>query len=1142
MSNFGFVRAVGWPEIYADCAKAESYATSDPRSACFYARRTAEQLVDFLYDILNLPIPYKDDLSARINDAAFRAKAGQGIAQKLNLIRRLGNTAVHEPRPIPPRAALDALKELHHVMVWAAFHYSTNPQAVPLKAVFDPALAAKAAPLTREDVARLAAKFKAQDDAHARELAERDELAAAKDAEIAALRAQIKQAQDDNTQTDDRDYAEAETRDRFIDVLLAEAGWPLTDARDREFEVTGMPNTEGVGYADYVLWGADGLPLAVVEAKRTSKSPEIGQQQAKLYADRLEKMTGRRPIIFYTNGYEHWIWDDAAGYPPRPVQGFYTRDELELAIHRRHARRTLADAAIDTTIVERHYQHRAIRAVDKDFTDKRREALLVMATGAGKTRTVIALVDQLMKAGWVKRVLFLADRTALVTQAANAFKKHLPAATTVNLVTEKITDGRVYVSTYPTMMNLINDADGGLRTFGPGYFDLVVIDEAHRSVYQKYRAIFEWFDSLLVGLTATPKDEVDHNTYRLFHLEDGVPTDAYGLDDAVAEGFLVPPVGVSVGTRFLQQGIRYADLSEEEKDQWDALDWGEDGVVPDAVTSEELNKFLFNEDTVDKVLAELMDKGRKVAGGDRLGKTIIFAKNQDHAEFIARRFDVQYPEHAGHFARVITHSTVYAQSLIDDFSIPDKAPHIAISVDMLDTGIDVPEVVNLVFFKLVRSKTKFWQMIGRGTRLRPDLYGPGQDKQNFYVFDFCGNLEYFSQDLPGSEGSLQKSLNQRLFETRLGLITAIDAAVPHDGAEPPGGTGTESERGLRVDAACSLHRIVVGMNLENFLVRPHRKWVERYGDWAAWSALTRETAAEVAEHLAGLPSSATENDEDAKRFDLLMLRRQLAQLDGDALAAERLREQIQAIASGLLNQTAIPSVAAQQELLDEVAGDQWWADVTLPMLELARRRLRSLLKFLEKTKKVRVYTDFEDALTASTLIDLPGVTPGTNWDRFRAKATAYLKAHQDHVALQRLRRNKQLTPADLAALEQMLVDSGAGGTEDIAQAGEQAHGLGLFIRSLVGLDRQAAVEAFGAYLDGTKFTVEQIRFVNLIVDELTDNGLMDPARLYESPYTDHAPRGPEEMFGDADVGSIVDILRTVKSHAVPHPGTVSGVR
>ncbi|CQD22475.1 type III restriction enzyme, res subunit [Mycobacterium lentiflavum] len=1138
MSNFAFLQAVSWSEMHADCTRAESYATSDPRSACFYSRRTIEHLVDYLYEVLALPIPYKNDLAAKINDAAFKSKVGLGITTKLNLIRKLGNTAVHDTQPIPPRAALDALRELHHVMLWAAFRYSTKPQAVPMKATFDPKIAARAAPLTRQEVAQLAAKFAAQDEAHARTLAEKDELAAQKDAEIAALREAVKQAQAANQQSDDRDYNEAETRDRFIDVMLAEAGWPLTEARDREYPVAGMPSPDGKGFVDYVLWGEDGLPLAIVEAKRTTKSPQVGQQQAKLYADSLEKMTGRRPVIFYTNGFEHWIWDDAGGYPPREIQGFYTRDELELMIQRRQTHRPLTNMPIDSAIVERHYQHRAIRAIDDAFTTKQREALLVMATGSGKTRTVIALVKQLMEANWVKRLLFLADRTALVSQAANAFKAHLPDATTVNLVTEKITDGRVYVCTYPTMMNLINDTDSGIRKFGPGYFDLVVIDEAHRSVYRKYRAIFDWYDSLLVGLTATPKDEVDHNTYRLFHLEDGVPTDAYSLDDAVKEGFLVPAVGISVGTKFLRQGIRYADLSEEEKDEWDALDWGE-GDAPDEVGVEEINRFLFNEDTVDKVLAELMSKGHRVAAGDRLGKTIIFAKNKDHAEFIARRFDNQYPQYGGQFARVITHGMSYAQSLIDDFSVTEKAPHIAISVDMLDTGIDVPDVVNLVFFKLVRSKTKFWQMIGRGTRLRPNLFGPGKDKQNFYVFDFCGNLEYFSQDLPGSEGSQQKSLNQRLFETRLGLITAIDHAWPPEHPDPAEGRGTETERGLRVDVAWSLHQTVAGMNLENFLVRPHRKLVEQYADWPAWTSMSPDVASDVAEHLAGLPSTHKDDDEDAKRFDMLILRYQLAQLEGDAVAAERLREQIQNIATGLLSQTAIPSVAAQQVLLEEVGSDEWWVDVTLPMLEAARRKLRGLVRFLEKAKKVVVYTDFADELSEATLVDLPGITPGTNWERFQAKARAYLKQHQDHIALQRLRRNKPLTPDDLASLEQMLIDSGTGEPADIELAKEQSHGLGLFVRSLVGLDREAAAEAFGAYLDGARFNADQIRFINLIVTELTANGFVEPVRLYEFPYTDHAPTGPDDVFLEADVENIVAILNTVRDNATTTEGAAS---
>lgn len=1118
MSNFAFIKAE-WPAIHADCALAESYLAADPRSACFYGRRAAEVLVAHVYDLLALPRPYRDDLSARVNDAGFKAKAGVGISQKLNLIRKVGNTAVHGTKPIPRGVAEGVLRELHHVVVWAAFNYSTNPSAVPTGAQFDPKLAPRASPLSHAEVMKLAAKFKAQDEDHAKALAEKDELAAAKDAELAELRKRLAEAQAANTEPDDHDYSEAETRDLFIDVLLREAGWPLADVRDREYEVSGMPNAEGKGFVDYVLWGADGLPLAVVEAKRTTKSAQVGQNQAELYASRLEAKFGRRPVIFFTNGYEHWIWDDAAGYPPRQVQGFYTREELELMIQRRQTRRPLAHAEVNAAVAGRPYQAKAIKAIGAAFDSKQREALLVMATGAGKTRTAIALVEQLMAANWVKRILFLADRTALVKQSAEAFKAHLPAATTVNLLNEKSLDGRVYVSTHPTIMNLINEVDDRGRRFGPGYFDLIVIDEAHRSVYAKYGAIFEYFDALLVGLTATPKNEVDHNTYRLFHLEDGVPTDAYEISDAVKDGFLVPPKGVSVGTKFLRQGIKYDDLTEDEKDEWDTLDWGEDGP-PAEVGAEELNKFLFNEDTVDKVLATVMTEGYKVDSGDRLGKTIIFAKSQAHAEFIQKRFDIGWPEHAGHFARIITNRTPYAQDLIDDFGQTREAPHIAISVDMLDTGIDVPDVVNLVFFKTIHSKTKFWQMIGRGTRLRPDLFGPGEDKKDFYVFDFCGNLEYFNEDLPGVEGSNQKSLIERIFEARLGLVAGLDVA--------------HAEPGLRAATAKLLHEFVAGMTLDNVLVRPHRKAVEHFGESKAWERLSKEDAG-IALGLAGLPSAASvkDADVDAKRFDLLILRRQLAQLEGDLVAAERLRETTQVIAEALLSKTAIPSVAEQVELLEQVAGDEWWVDVRLPMLELARLRIRGLVRFVDKAKKKPVYSDFEDQLGETKEIVLPVVTPGTNFERFRAKAALYLRDHEDHVALQRLRRNKQLTPEDLDSLEEMLLASGIGQRADILFAADESNGLGLFIRSLVGLDRTAATEAFADYLDGSKFDVDQIRFVDLIIDELTANGVMEPGRLFEPPYTDHAPTGPDVFFPDAQVDEIVGILRAVKSHASP---------
>ncbi|MGQ2912116.1 DEAD/DEAH box helicase family protein [Aeromicrobium sp.] len=1112
MGNFDFVRQ-SIPPLHDDCARAESHLNSDPRSACFYSRRVAEQLVGYLYDVLSLQTPYRNDLAAKIDSPAFKAEVPQGITQKLTAIRRIANTAVHENRQIRPDVSLAVLRELFNVVVWTSYHHSPAPGAVPLQAQFNPALAAKAAPLSREEVARLAAKFKKSDEAYARELASRDERLAAHEVEIAELKAQIAAAQA-VTAPDTRDYDEAAARDLFIDVLLYEAGWTLGEERDREYEVTGMPNATGIGYVDYVLWGADGLPLAAVEAKRTAKSPEVGQQQAKMYADCLEQQFGRRPVIFYTNGYEHRIWDDAGGYPPREIQGFYTRDELELLIQRRQIKLPASTAKVNTDIAGRPYQVRAIKAVGDAFDRKQREALLVMATGSGKTRTTIALVDLLQKANWVKRILFLADRTALVNQSANAFREHLPGSTTVNLVTEKAIEGRVYVSTYPTMMNLINEIDDGERRFGPGYFDLIVIDEAHRSVYAKYGAIFDYFDSLLVGLTATPKDEVDHNTYRLFHLEDGVPTDNYTLDEAVDAGYLVPPKGISVGTQFLRSGIQYEDLTEDEKDQWDALDWGDAGP-PDEVGAEELNRFLFNEDTVDKVLETLMVQGYKVASGDRLGKTIVFAKSQKHAEFIEKRFNLAYPELAGHFARVITHGTPYAQSLIDDFSLKEKAPHIAISVDMLDTGIDVPEVVNLVFFKMVRSKSKFWQMIGRGTRLCPDLFGPGEGKSDFLVFDFCGNLEYFSQDLPGSQGQIQKSLSQRIFEARTGLVMSLGEAEPE----------------LRTATADTLHEVVAGMNVDNFVVRPRRRAVEKFSSRDAWTSLKPEDSEDLLA-LTGLPSSVRDEDEDAKRFDLLILRRQLAQLDSDVVLAERLRETVQHIAAGLLSKTAIPSVAQQSVLLESIAGDDWWIDVTLPMLELARKKLRGLVRFIEKTSRNPIYTDFEDSLSEGVEVTLPGTTPGTNFERFRAKAEAYLREHLDNLALQRLRRNKQLTPEDLGELEQMLVASG-GQQDDIARATEQGGSLGIFVRNLVGLDRGAATEAFESYLDGTRFTADQVRFVSLVVDELTKNGVMDPARLFESPYTDHAPTGPDFFFPERDVDGIVEILDSIKQRALP---------
>jgi len=1136
MSQFSFLRAE-WAPAFAAAAKAEAAVHSDPRTACFYARRTLEMAVAWVYKHdAALKLPYQDNLSALIHEPSFKATAGEAVFNKARVINTLGNRAVHGHHPVPMNDALVAVRELFHVTYWLARTYGRVAKPEPGLA-FDPTALPKAAPAPKQSVdqlQQLEAGLRERDEKLATLLADKTTI----DEELKRLRTEVAAAkQAAAAQPDTHDYSEAETRDYFIDLLLKEAGWPLDQSRDREYEVTGMPNKHGKGAVDYVLWGDDGKPLGLVEAKRTRRDARVGQQQAKLYADCLEKEFGQRPVIFYSNGYDHWIWDEA-NYPPRSVQGFYKKSELELLIQRRTTRKSPTSSPIDSAIVERYYQKRGITRIAEAFErDHDRKALIVMATGAGKTRTVIALSELLMRCNWVKRVLFLADRVALVNQAVNAFKQHLPDSSPVNLVTEKDTEGRVFVSTYPTMMGLINDTRDGQRRFGVGHFDLVVIDEAHRSVYQKYRAIFDYFDSLLVGLTATPKEEIDRNTYGLFDLETGVPTDAYSLDEAVRDGFLVPPEAVSVPLKFQRQGIKYEELSEDDKDQWDALEWDEEEGVPDRVEAEAVNKWLFNKDTVDKVLEHLMTKGVSVAGGDRLGKTIVFAKNQAHADFIADRFNVNYPNYKGEFARVITFKTEYAQSLIDAFSTPQKAPHIAISVDMLDTGIDIPDVVNLVFFKLVRSKTKFWQMLGRGTRLRPELFGPGRHKAFFYLFDYCQNLEFFSEELPKTDGRIDEPLRTRLFKTRLDLVGELDKrieGVPTKIAAGTTGTGylePKTDTEVRASAVETLHSEVGAMNLENFVVRPKRRLVEKYAKPEAWLKLPASARMELADEVAGLPSEIESENEEAKRFDLLLLQLQLALLKSEPVF-ERLRTRLVEIAEVLEEKGSIPMVHAQMSLILDLQTDDWWQDVTVAMLEGVRRRLRALVHLIDKMRRKPLFTDFEDEMGSETSFRLPGLTDVSDYSKFREKAQAFLRQHQDHVAIRKLRMNQQLTSTDLSELERILLESGIATDVDIKRVAEESHGLGLFVRSLVGLDRNAAKEVFAQFLDGKSLSGNQIEFVNLVVNHLTEHGIVAAARLYESPFTDVAAHGPDGIFDQTQVETLVTLLSRVKATAI----------
>jgi type I restriction enzyme R subunit len=1123
-SNFHFL-AAEWPEVLEPASKAEGLAYSDPRAACFYARRALEMAMAWLYKHdAALRLPYQDSLNALLHEPTFRNTAGEEIFSKAKIIKDLGNHAVHSKRLIFEQDSYIAVREFFHIAYWVAHTYGRGERPSP-EVRFDASLIPKVSALpqqTLEEIQRLDAKNRELDEKLTFLAADKKALSE----ELLSMRAAVAEAKRRNAaEPDTHDYPEEETRVKQIDWALERAGWNLTQKRDREFPVTGMPTESEQGFVDYVLWGDNGLPLALIEAKRSRRDPRVGQQQAKLYADALEKQFGQRPVIFYSNGKVHWLWDDT-NCPPRRVQGFYKKNELELMIQRRKTRKPLADGKIKHEIVDRPYQHRAIRRVGEAFEkDLDRRALLVMATGSGKTRTVVALCDLLIRCNWVKRVLFLADRTELVDQGLKDFKKHLPDSSPVNLLEDKITESRIYASTYATMMGLIDKLEDGQSRFGVGHFDLIVIDEAHRSVFQKYRAIFDYFDSFLVGLTATPKDEVDRNTYGLFNLENGVPTDAYTLEDAVKEKYLVPPRAVSVPLKYQHEGLSRGELSAEEQEEWDSLDWNDEGTVPDRVESQAVNKWFFNKDTVDKMLEHLMTKGQTVAGGDRLGKTIIFAKNQRHAQFIAERFDANYPHYKSNFAKVITCEVAGAKGLIESFKKKDSEPHIAISVDMLDTGIDVPEAVNLVFFKMVRSKAKFWQMVGRGTRTCENLFGPDKHKEFFYIFDYCQNLEFFRENPETTDGSAGEPLGKRIFKTRLGLIQAIDEKLEHALQE-----GTCPEAELRADLSTLLRTEVASMNFENFIVRPRIHLVEKYQEEKAWEKLTPDAYVELSREVSGLPTRLPAETEEAKRFDLLLTSLQLGLLT-DAPYFDRLAVRLKSIAA-ILEENDVPTYRQHMPLIQALQTDEWWQYVNLRMLENVRRTLRGFITIVKTASRNIVFTDFEDEMGEEKAFDLPGFSLPDTFEKFRAKARKFLLAHEDHITVHKLRTNIPLTKIDLKELERILLESGTGTPEDLARAKESSHGLGLFVRSLVGMDREAAQNAMGAFLKGRTPTANQIQFLDEIVNHLTANGVMEASRLYEAPFTYTHDQGVEGVFQGPEIDELLSVLEEVKSRAI----------
>ncbi|MDO4983208.1 MAG: DEAD/DEAH box helicase family protein [Eubacteriales bacterium] len=1107
MTNFDIFLSDSQFSAFAPVAvSAEKILHIDPSACVLNCRRAMEFAVKWMYSVDGaLVMPYQDTLVSLMSAEDFREIVGTDIYRRMDFIRCMGNNAAHSGKVVSEEQALLCLENLYVFLDFVAYCYGkeyeprefnagllTSPPSGHLPYQGDlsvsfadssPIRGAMGASQSAVPTAPLSGEESAEPDL------------AALMAENAALKKELTARREEQQKTytpKPLDISEYKTRKIYIDTMLEDAGW--TQGKDwiNEYEIPGMPNKSEVGFVDYVLLGDDGKILAVIEAKRTCVDVSKGRQQAKLYADLIEEQQHRRrPVVFLTNGFETRIVDNQ--YPERKIAFIYSKRDLE-KLYNLHSMRTgLKNIFVDKKIAGRYYQEGAIKAVCDAFDAKnRRKALLVMATGSGKTRTVIALCKALLEHGWVKNILFLADRTGLVTQAKRSFVKLLPDLSVTNLCEEKDNyTAHCVFSTYQTMMNCIDSVrDDKGKLFTCGHFDLVIVDEAHRSIYNKYRDIFTYFDAPLVGLTATPKDEIDKNTYSIFELESGVPTYGYELAQAVKDGFLVDYRSVETTLKFISQGIVYDELSEEDKRAYEDTFEDENGELPESIASSALNEWLFNADTIREVLHILMSNGLKIDYGNKIGKTIIFAKNHSHAEKIFEVFNKEYPHLSG-YAKVIDNYINYAQSAIDEFSDAEKLPQIAISVDMLDTGIDVPEVLNLVFFKKVMSKAKFWQMIGRGTRLCPGLMD-GEDKSKFYIFDFCGNFEFFRMN-GGKPTANMIALQGAIFQLKAQICFKLQDLAYQ----------TKELIEFRKTLVDDMVRKVRELNRENFAVRQHLKYVELYSEPDNYRTLTYEDTLLIAQELAPL-IEPEEDDAKALRFDALMYGIELAYLVGKTYTRARrdLIKKVSAVA-GVAN---IPEIMMQAELIDKILHTDYLDNAGINEFEHIREALRELMKYIPHTS-VRYDTDFTDEILSIEWKD--SELENDDLNNYKAKAEYYVRQHKDNTAIAKLRSNVPLTSEDVKELEAVLWSEVGTKKDYEAEYGQKP--LGEFVREIVGLDMAAAKEAFSEYLNDVSLDSRQIYFVNQIVEYIVHNGLMkDLSVLQEAPFS--------------DMGSIVEIF------------------
>lgn len=914
--------------------------------------------------------------------------------------------------------------------------------------------------------------------------------------------------------------SEAATRKLYIDLYLKEAGWEVLDTENAkmaskagiEIKVEGMPNHQGFGFCDYVLYGRDCKPLAIVEVKKTSVSPEVGRHQVDLYAECMKALYGYKPVMYYTNGYNTRIIDGI--YPDRDVMSFHSLEDLELMIQRRSEGK-ITDFAINNEITARPYQKIAITRICEWFNSNHRRGLLVMATGTGKTRVAISLVDILTRNKKVKNVLFLADRTALVNQAKRNFAKLLPDMTLCELSAsgDKDYTARLMFCTYQTMINYIDAED---KRFSTGRFDLIIIDEAHRSIFNRYGSIFKYFDSLLVGLTATPKDEVDANTYHIFGCEAGIPNYDYSLEDAIHDKYLVGYTVRNRSSKILSEGINYKLLSHEEQEQLEEYLTENESEQPTPdfnIPGNEIYKYLFNRDTCRKVISELMQWGLRVDGGETMGKTIIFAYNHKHAQMVVETFHELYPNYPSNTCQLVDYQTKYGDDLVLKFE-DDPEFRIAVSVDMLDTGVDVPAILNLVFFKKVRSKIKFVQMIGRGTRLCEDIFGPGRNKSSFQIFDYCGNFEYFDLHPDGKPSKEMLTLSQRLFNVKLDMLYELQRLEYQEDREM-------LEYYHMVKGELHSFAMTIKTHDTRIQVRNEMQIVDKYCDIKNWVSLSPVMVKEIKRHLTYLVDSGLGGDFLSVAFDVRMYYIELDLLKTySVMNSSSHIKTLRKCAQFLINEKAsVPQVKNKADALKRLLSENLWDKPTICELERLRISLRDLMQFLKGAERKKHDIDIQDEILDSvyqpenTSIDIR---------TYREKVIDYLEAHSDNPVIKKIHNLDPISNDDLKMLEDVLWHE-LGTHDDYAQV-TSIQNLAVFVRSLIGLNQEAVNHKLGQYLNDNTFNSQQQEFILTIINYVRENGDIELEDIVNTePFNNY---DLSEMFGTSlsAVISVVNIL------------------